>query len=151
VSRLKLFTKTFWLDFILSNDLLQVFRNMYRRMKANAILNILFTCSCWSLACESLMRSILFWRMRMCFNFMISMAAKCSEVWGCGQDSFPAGRKINYYWRLLIFCYFIYFEVIFNTGSGISTCSDIDTPSLKDYLISVQLDTRTQDEFGYRI
>ncbi len=51
-----------------------------------------FTCSCWSLPCESLMRSILFWRMRICFNFIISMAAKCSEVWGWGQDSLPAGK-----------------------------------------------------------
>ena len=30
-----------------------------------------------------------------CFNFMISMAAKCSDVCGCGQDSLPAagGRE----------------------------------------------------------
>ena len=27
----------------------------------------------------------------MCFNFMISMAARCSEVCGCGHDSLPAG------------------------------------------------------------
>ncbi len=52
-----------------------------------------FTCSCWSLPCESLTRSILFWRMRICFNFIISMAAKCSEVWGWGQDSLPAGKN----------------------------------------------------------
>ena len=26
----------------------------------------------------------------MCFSFMISMAARCSDVWGCGQDSLPA-------------------------------------------------------------
>ena len=37
-----------------------------------------------------LMRSILFWRMRMCCSRMISMAARCSEVWGCGQVSFAA-------------------------------------------------------------
>lgn len=28
----------------------------------------------------------------MCFNFIISMAAKCSEVWGCGQGSLPAEK-----------------------------------------------------------
>ena len=45
----------------------------------------------------SLMRSILFCRIMMCFSFMISMAAKCSEVWGCGHDSLPAreGGKGN--------------------------------------------------------
>ena len=26
----------------------------------------------------------------MCFSFMISMAARCSDVCGCGQDSLPA-------------------------------------------------------------
>ena len=39
------------------------------------------------------MRSILFCRMRMCFSFIISMAARCSEVCGCGHDSLPAGGK----------------------------------------------------------
>ena len=34
------------------------------------------------------MRSILFCSI---FNFMISMAARCSEVCGCGHDSLPAG------------------------------------------------------------
>ena len=29
----------------------------------------------------------------MCFNFIISTAARCSEVWGWGQDSFPAEKK----------------------------------------------------------
>lgn len=29
----------------------------------------------------------------MCFSFMISMAAKCSDVWGWGHDSLPAGRE----------------------------------------------------------
>lgn len=48
-------------------------------------------CSYCSLAWLSFTRSILFWRMRMCFSFMISMAAKCSDVWGWGHDSFPAG------------------------------------------------------------
>ena len=37
-------------------------------------------CSCCSWACASLIRSILFCRIKMCFNFMISMAAKCSLV-----------------------------------------------------------------------
>eukprot|EP00732_Lithocolla_globosa_P004646 Lithocolla_globosa_v1_NODE_4389_length_1447_cov_46.732759.p3 type:complete len:213 gc:universal NODE_4389_length_1447_cov_46.732759:512-1150(+) len=47
---------------------------------------------CWycSSAAGSRTRSILFWRIRMCLSCMISMAAKCSEVWGCGQVSFPA-------------------------------------------------------------
>ena len=30
--------------------------------------------------------------MMMCFSFMISMAARCSDVCGWGQDSFPAGE-----------------------------------------------------------
>jgi hypothetical protein len=38
----------------------------------------------------SLTRSILFCNMRMCFSFMISTAAKCSDVCGCGHDSLPA-------------------------------------------------------------
>mmetsp|Transcript_47062 Transcript_47062/g.102485 ORF Transcript_47062/g.102485 Transcript_47062/m.102485 type:complete len:214 (+) Transcript_47062:489-1130(+) len=37
-----------------------------------------------------LINSTLFWRMMMCFKRMISTAAKCSEVWGCGQVSLPA-------------------------------------------------------------
>lgn len=49
-------------------------------------------CSYCSLAWLSFTRSILFWRIRMCFSFMISMAARCSEVWGWGHDSFPAGQ-----------------------------------------------------------
>mmetsp|Transcript_7968 Transcript_7968/g.23340 ORF Transcript_7968/g.23340 Transcript_7968/m.23340 type:complete len:208 (+) Transcript_7968:885-1508(+) len=44
-------------------------------------------CAC---AAASLTRSILFCRMRMCLSFMISTAARCSEVWGCGQGSLPA-------------------------------------------------------------
>ena len=31
----------------------------------------------------------------MCFNFIISTAAKCSEVWGWGHDSLPAEININ--------------------------------------------------------
>lgn len=47
---------------------------------------------CWycSLACDSLTRSILFCKIKMCFSFIISIAAKCSDVCGCGHDSFPA-------------------------------------------------------------
>ena len=52
-------------------------------------------CSCWSCAWLSFTKSILFWRIIMCFNFMISMAAKCSDVCGWGQDSFPAEKKKN--------------------------------------------------------
>ena len=37
--------------------------------------------------------SILFWRMMMCFNFMISTAAKCSEVYGWGHVSFAAIKR----------------------------------------------------------
>lgn len=48
-------------------------------------------CSYCSLAWLSFTRSILFCRMRMCFSFMISMAARCSDVWGWGHDSLPAG------------------------------------------------------------
>lgn len=35
----------------------------------------------------------LFWRMMMWLSFIISMAAKCSEVCGCGQVSFPAIKR----------------------------------------------------------
>ena len=38
----------------------------------------------------------------MCFSFMISMAARCSEVCGCGHDSLPAGEegvKWNTVWK----------------------------------------------------
>ena len=45
-----------------------------------------------SLAWLSFTKSILFCKIRMCLSFMISMAAKCSDVWGWGQDSFPAAR-----------------------------------------------------------
>eukprot|EP00123_Amoebidium_parasiticum_P012219 comp21201_c0_seq1/m.28805 comp21201_c0_seq1/g.28805 ORF comp21201_c0_seq1/g.28805 comp21201_c0_seq1/m.28805 type:complete len:353 (+) comp21201_c0_seq1:732-1790(+) len=47
-------------------------------------------CWYWSLAWLSLTRSILFCRMMMCLSFMISIAARCSDVCGCGHDSFPA-------------------------------------------------------------
>mmetsp|Transcript_520 Transcript_520/g.1592 ORF Transcript_520/g.1592 Transcript_520/m.1592 type:complete len:264 (-) Transcript_520:323-1114(-) len=46
--------------------------------------------SCCESALASLTRSILFCRMMMCLSFMISTAARCSEVWGCGQGSLPA-------------------------------------------------------------
>jgi hypothetical protein len=45
------------------------------------------------LAWPSFTRSILFCRIRMCFSFMISIAARCSEVWGWGQDSLPAENR----------------------------------------------------------
>lgn len=48
-------------------------------------------CSYCSLAWLSLTKSILFCRIRMCFSFIISIAAKCSEVCGWGHDSLPAG------------------------------------------------------------
>lgn len=46
--------------------------------------------SCWFAAAVSCTRSILFCRMMMCFNRMISTAARCSLVWGCGHVSLPA-------------------------------------------------------------
>lgn len=46
-------------------------------------------CSCCSFAWPSFTKSILFCRIRMFFNFIISMAAKCSLVCGWGQDSLP--------------------------------------------------------------
>mmetsp|Transcript_2048 Transcript_2048/g.7423 ORF Transcript_2048/g.7423 Transcript_2048/m.7423 type:complete len:231 (-) Transcript_2048:484-1176(-) len=50
-------------------------------------------CLYCSVAALSFTRSILFWRMTMCFRRMISIAAKCSEVCGCGQLSLPAIRS----------------------------------------------------------
>lgn len=50
-------------------------------------------CSYCSFACPSFTKSILFCKIMMCFNFIISIAAKCSLVCGCGQDSFPAIRS----------------------------------------------------------
>ena len=50
-------------------------------------------CWYWSSAWVSLTKSILFWRMMICFSFMISIAAKCSDVCGCGQLSLPAVGK----------------------------------------------------------
>jgi hypothetical protein len=47
----------------------------------------------WSSALASLMRSTLFWRMMMCSSFMISTAARCSDVCGCGHVSLPATRR----------------------------------------------------------
>mmetsp|Transcript_113488 Transcript_113488/g.178531 ORF Transcript_113488/g.178531 Transcript_113488/m.178531 type:complete len:230 (-) Transcript_113488:460-1149(-) len=44
-------------------------------------------------ACASLTNSTLFCKIMMCFKRMISTAAKCSEVCGCGQGSFPATSK----------------------------------------------------------
>lgn len=41
-------------------------------------------------AAPSLTRSILFWRIIRLRSFMISTAARCSDVCGCGHASFPA-------------------------------------------------------------
>ncbi len=49
-------------------------------------------CSYCSLAWLSFTKSILFCRISMCLSFMISMAAKCSDVCGWGHDSLPAER-----------------------------------------------------------
>ena len=49
----------------------------------------LMSSCCWS-AAASLTRSILFCRMMMCCSFMISTAARCSVVCGCGHGSLPA-------------------------------------------------------------
>mmetsp|Transcript_47995 Transcript_47995/g.159057 ORF Transcript_47995/g.159057 Transcript_47995/m.159057 type:complete len:244 (-) Transcript_47995:346-1077(-) len=46
--------------------------------------------SCCCSAAASLTRSILFCRMMMCSSFMISTAARCSDVCGCGHGSLPA-------------------------------------------------------------
>ena len=51
---------------------------------------MLFWCSN---ACASLIRSTLFYRMIRCSSFMISTAAKCSDVCGCGHVSFAAMRR----------------------------------------------------------
>ena len=53
-------------------------------------------CSYCSFAWLSFTRSILFCRIRMCFSFIISTAAKCSDVWGCGHDSLPAETSNNF-------------------------------------------------------
>mmetsp|Transcript_485 Transcript_485/g.1154 ORF Transcript_485/g.1154 Transcript_485/m.1154 type:complete len:205 (-) Transcript_485:125-739(-) len=49
--------------------------------------------SCWLSATASLTRSILFCRMMMFLSCMISTAARCSDVCGCGHDSFAAMRS----------------------------------------------------------
>ena len=46
--------------------------------------------SCWFAAAVSCTKSILFCKMMMCLSRMISTAAKCSLVCGCGQVSLPA-------------------------------------------------------------
>ena len=43
-----------------------------------------------SFAWLSLTKSILFCSIIICLSFIISMAARCSEVCGWGHDSFPA-------------------------------------------------------------
>lgn len=52
-------------------------------------------CSYCSFAWASFTKSILFCKITICFSFIISIAAKCSDVWGWGHDSLPA---INIYW-----------------------------------------------------
>mmetsp|Transcript_236 Transcript_236/g.919 ORF Transcript_236/g.919 Transcript_236/m.919 type:complete len:354 (+) Transcript_236:200-1261(+) len=49
--------------------------------------------SYWFAAAFSCTKSILFCKMMMCFKRMISTAARCSEVCGCGHDSFPATSR----------------------------------------------------------
>lgn len=56
-------------------------------------------CSYCSFAWPSLTRSILFCKIRMCFSFMISIAAKCSDVCGWGHDSFPAKQTLHSYFN----------------------------------------------------
>ena len=46
--------------------------------------------SCCCSAAASFTRSILFCKMMMCCSFMISTAARCSDVCGCGHGSLPA-------------------------------------------------------------
>mmetsp|Transcript_66228 Transcript_66228/g.185181 ORF Transcript_66228/g.185181 Transcript_66228/m.185181 type:complete len:265 (-) Transcript_66228:386-1180(-) len=54
----------------------------------NFLISSYCACACWAL-----ISSTLFCKMMMCFRRMISTAARCSEVWGCGQLSFPAMRR----------------------------------------------------------
>ena len=46
--------------------------------------------SCWFNAAASVTRSTLFCRMIICCSRMISTAARCSDVWGCGHGSLAA-------------------------------------------------------------
>mmetsp|Transcript_7593 Transcript_7593/g.23458 ORF Transcript_7593/g.23458 Transcript_7593/m.23458 type:complete len:280 (-) Transcript_7593:337-1176(-) len=50
-------------------------------------------CSCCASACSGLTKSTLFCKMMMFCSRMISTAAKCSEVCGCGHASLPATRR----------------------------------------------------------
>mmetsp|Transcript_21382 Transcript_21382/g.72420 ORF Transcript_21382/g.72420 Transcript_21382/m.72420 type:complete len:228 (-) Transcript_21382:269-952(-) len=50
-------------------------------------------CSCCASAASGLTKSTLFWRMMMCSNRIISTAARCSDVCGCGHGSLPATRS----------------------------------------------------------
>jgi hypothetical protein len=45
---------------------------------------------CCSNACSLLIKSILFWMIVIYFIFMISIAERCSHVWGCGHYSLAA-------------------------------------------------------------
>eukprot|EP00978_Attheya_sp_CCMP212_P018847 scaffold52077_cov52-Attheya_sp.AAC.2 len=49
--------------------------------------------SCWASAASGLTKSTLFCKIKMCSSRMISTAAKCSDVCGWGQVSFPATSK----------------------------------------------------------
>ena len=50
-------------------------------------------CSCCARAWSGFTRSTLFWRIRMFSRRMISTAARCSDVCGCGHGSLPATRS----------------------------------------------------------
>mmetsp|Transcript_29714 Transcript_29714/g.62094 ORF Transcript_29714/g.62094 Transcript_29714/m.62094 type:complete len:234 (-) Transcript_29714:123-824(-) len=50
-------------------------------------------CSCCAVAASGLTKSTLFCKIIMCCNRIISTAAKCSEVCGCGHVSLPATSK----------------------------------------------------------
>ena len=49
----------------------------------------------WFLA---LKKSILLCRIKICFSFIISIAVKCSEVWGWEQDSFSSVQSLSCVW-----------------------------------------------------
>merc|ERR1719440_1734653 len=76
---------------------------LYRNTADNGIIGALsatvpatnfLICSCCASAWSGFTRSTLFCNIMIFFNLMISTAAKCSEVCGCGQDSLPAISNI---------------------------------------------------------
>ena len=75
------------------NQSMITFKTSFNSFNANRPWTNFRIWSYWSLAWLSLTKSILFCRIRMCFSLMISMAAKCSDVCGWGQDSFPAVKR----------------------------------------------------------